>query len=63
MMLSPKTRRRQAIAAKVVAMATIATVLFMPKIALDGFDGPVVMMSAITTAQPQPAHLGLAPPY
>jgi hypothetical protein len=50
MTMNPRTRRRQAVAARVVAMATLAMILFMPKIELDAFDGPAAMSFA--TAEP-----------
>ena len=55
MMMTARRRHRQAIAARVVALTTLALILFLPKIELDMFDarGAVTFAAAIV----QPQHL------
>lgn len=53
MMMSSKARRRQAIAARIVALATLGIILLMPKLDLDRPEMPVVMSFASATVQPQ----------
>ena len=55
MMMTARKRHRQAIALRVVAVTTLAVILFLPKIELDMFDAPADV--AFATAIVQPQHL------
>ena len=51
MTMNPRKRRRQTIAARVVAMLTLAIILFMPKTELTAFNAPASMSFATAIDQ------------